>query len=157
MLETVLSRYTGASPDDIQYIFSLPSDELYTDDTYQALVRTLDRAILDQTLPHTRALLDEHLPAFKTIVAAQYPDLPLDGVTSYALCNWLLGFLQSPAELPRLRERHMHVPPRFVREFLPNLLEIMDALPEGKDAWQRALAVLAIPLVSPSQPAERVR
>ncbi len=155
MLNT-LAHYIDVSPDDIQYIFSLPPDELYTNAVYQALVAGLDRNLLDETLPDTRALLDEHLPAFKALVADQYPDLPLDGVTSYALCNWLLGYLQSPNELSRLRDRHMHVPPRFIREFLPNLLEIMDALPVGKDVWQRALAVLAIPLVSSSQPIDRV-
>ncbi|MBZ0279513.1 MAG: hypothetical protein K8L97_02150 [Anaerolineae bacterium] len=156
MLEDLLAHYIGIAPKDVQRLLEVQAQSIYEDNQYRQLVDTLDVKALEESLAETHMLLDKHVPGFTAAIVKKYPQVPVTNMTSYSLGNWLVGFLKFPQALNKLLGMHMHIPPQPIREFLPVLLDVFNELPYGGSEWQRALTLLAVPLISEAQPVERV-
>lgn len=148
MIEDTLAQYTGIPKASISRIIKMPQATVYDDQEYQGWIRALDSNRLHTTLPLARSAYDRHLPEFVEGLHARYSmkDTPM---SSYTLGNWLVGFLQYPSTLANLSEIHNRIPQHAFRELLPLLLNMLDDMPAGREDWQRALALMALPLLAP--------
>ncbi|NJL94926.1 MAG: hypothetical protein HC915_15010 [Anaerolineae bacterium] len=68
-----------------------------------------------------------------------------------------VGDLDYPGRLPDLIKMHAPVPHPVLEEGLPPLLEILGDMDGNSEAWQRAMAILSLPLLAgwPTSQAQR--
>jgi|GEM_PF-1787379 len=148
MLEDTLAQYIGIPTTSVSRIIKMQQTKIYEDKDYKEWINKLDSTSLHNTLPHARSAYDKHLPDFVQILQTRYgmKDTPM---SAYTLGNWLVGFLQYPSALANLAEMHNRIPQRAFREMLPQLISMLDEMPAGRADWQRALSLLALPLLAP--------
>ncbi|MCU0463768.1 MAG: hypothetical protein MUF38_04280 [Anaerolineae bacterium] len=147
MLEDTLAHYIGANKDQINRLTRMKQSQVYSDPTYQAWVQQMDAGALHETLAHARAAYEEHLPQFAAILSTRY-GMSNTPMSSFTLGNWLVGFLQYPDSISNLSKMHQRIPQEAFREMLPEMIQMLDDLPTGREGWQRALALMALPLVA---------
>jgi hypothetical protein len=71
---------------------------------------------------------------------------------SYALCDWIISFLEQ-SDLPhKLVNWHNSTSSRVMVDALPDLLTILETIPNSRQDWQRALVLLTLPLLSGKRP-----
>jgi hypothetical protein len=143
MLSDNLAAYLDVAPEEVERLLTLAPHDMYDDPLYQDLLAQLDEVRLRDTLGHARALYDQGLPAIK--VKFGWSDTVMSGFT---LGNWVLGFLSYPQRLPDLVNYHRRLSGKAIAEALPELAGLLDAMPEGRADWQRALVTLSLPLVA---------
>lgn len=146
MLNQTLVHYTGTPAATIEQLLQLGSQSIYRHPTYQDLVASLNRQALEATLPLAREAYNAHLPDFIASMQRKHK-VSLEPMSAFTLANWLVGFLQYPATVEQLPTKHERIPKAVIREGLPELLAMLDDMPQGRAEWQRALAILALPLV----------
>jgi hypothetical protein len=71
-------------------------------------------------------------------------------MSAFTLGNWLVGFLQFPAALEGLSKFHKRLPQDAMAELLPHMLSVLEDMPHGSADWQKALALLSMPMLSQS-------
>jgi acyl carrier protein phosphodiesterase len=69
-------------------------------------------------------------------------------MSPFTLGNWVVGILEYPEEAKKLIEMHRRVPHQALVDNLPGILEILNEMPRGRAEWQKALCLLAFPLMS---------
>lgn len=147
MLTKIIAQYTQTPEATIARLLKMPTDAIYEDAAYKQLVDSLDRDYLHQTLQQARNAYEVGLPDFKERMRV-YFDFTDSPMSPFTLANWLVGFLNYPDKLADLPNLHGRVPHNAIQNGLPELFKVLEQMGEGRDAWQRALAVLAIPLVT---------
>jgi hypothetical protein len=140
-LDTI-AQYAGVSQGEIKRLLALPSQDIYQDPTYQSWVKQLDQQLLLQSSEAVRNVYDRELPDLKDRYG-----LTGSIMSSYTLCNWVLGFLMFPARLSNMIEHHASVPTGTIGQALPELLEYVGEIPTGGAEWQRALTLMTLPLL----------
>lgn len=138
----LLSSYSGIPVSDLQSLFALAPIDIYQNGRYQELVSQIDQKALEQTLSFVRVIYDEYLPEIKDRYQLQRTVM-----SGYTLGSWLLGYISFPDKMVDLLDRHRKVPPQVIREVLPELLDLLETIPEGAAAWQRAMVIVALPLM----------
>jgi len=142
MLTHSVAGYLGITDKEAERFLPLSPTQIFQDADYQALVANLDSTILHQTADYVRETYERGLPAIKE--KYQWTNTVMGG---YTLCNWVLGFLKYPERLPDLIERHARLSKSDIRRALPEITALLDALPEGRTEWQRALTLFSLPLI----------
>lgn len=139
-----LADHGRMEPGEAARLLSLTLDELAQDEAYQALLAQLDQQLLSRTLHDVRKIYDSNLAEFKR----EY-DLQDTVMGGHTLGNWVLGYLMYPDQLHSLADRHVNVPTEKVQQMLLDLLSLLQRQTgEGCREWQRALALLTLPLLA---------
>lgn len=146
MLHTFMADTIGLDPNDLHRLLEMAPHDVLNDPTYQGLLQTLDLDLLRKTLPLARAAYARGLHSFKERYKDIY-DATQSPMSEETLANWLIVFLQYPNTLHNLVATHQRVPVAFIHQGLPDLLSMLAGMPRGCAEWQRAMAVLSIPLL----------
>lgn len=146
MFSRTLATYIGVDVEKIERLLAMPQSEIYEDEEYLSWIQQLEVSELDRTLALARYAYDRKLPELKQVLKEKYhlKHLPM---SSYTLGSWIIGFLQYPHMAKNLIKLHTRLPREAVEDILPQLIVLLDDLPEGREHWQRALAVMALPLM----------
>lgn len=128
--------------------FTLNPVALIDTPSYQDAVGSLDTALLQRTYAQAHTAYEAVLPAFQQEMETRYgyDHAPM---FSTSLGKWLISVAERPHYMPQVFTLHASVPPVIVQETLPMLLRAMDRIGEGRDEWQRALALLSLPMMLP--------
>lgn len=147
MFAHMLANYIGTDAEEIERLLGMSQNDIFADPTYVYWVRSLPQERLDRTLALARDNYATHMPEYHQHLAAQY-GMPQPKMSAYTLGNWLVGYLQYPDMVVELPSIHHRLPREAVIDMLPTMLETLGEMPEGAADWQRALAVLALPLAA---------
>jgi len=147
MIENTLSRYTGVVPAKISRLLRLTQSRIYEDKEYRSWIEALDTDVLGETLPHARVAYERHLPEFTEHLKEKY-GMVNTPMSAYTLGNWLVGFLRYPDTIINLSKMHDRIPAEAFSDMLPEIITMLDEMPQGRAEWQRALALMALPLVA---------
>ena len=143
--ETIAS-YTGLSLSEVQRFFKMGAFDVYKDANYIKVLKSLDKAYLEATLPAARAAYETHIDAFKDEVKARY-GLDRAPMSSFTLGNWVVGVLQYPASAHEILGMHKGIKGEVISGSLQDLLDMLNDMPQGSEKWQQALCLLAFPLM----------
>ena len=143
MTSEELARYAGMSAHEIERLLALPAAKIYEDPVYRDMVASLDREHLDRTAKYARDVYDKHILALQE----QY-NLNSSLMGGYTLSNWVLGFLMYPKRMIDMLQYHTSLPPNMIATLLPQLVQLLDEVPEGREEWQRALIIFSLPLLA---------
>jgi hypothetical protein len=143
MLNDLLATYLNVAPREVERLLALSPQAIYQDKGYLGLVGQLNSTQLNRTAEHAYEAYNQGLPPLKE----QY-GLSDSVMSGYTLCNWVLGFLMYPEQMRDMLERHAAVPTDTVAAMLPELIQLLDTMPAGRDDWQRALIVFSLPLLA---------
>jgi hypothetical protein len=142
MQSAIIAAYTGLSTDDVTRLLALPPAAIYQDPAYQGVVNRLDATLLRRTLVHVRAAYDDGLASIK-----EKHGLTGTIMSGFTLGNWVLGFLNAPDHLNDMLDRHARIPENVIEAVLPELVALLDDLPEARAEWQCALVTFSLPLI----------
>ena len=146
-MDAILSRYIGVSPGKVARLLTLSQQQVYADQEYLGWVNQLDAERLYDTLQYARSVYEAYMPEFSQHLSNQF-GMHKTVMSAYTLGNWLVGFLQFPNTINGLTRMHQHIPRQAIADLLPRMLEVLQEMPEGGREWQRALAILSLPLLS---------
>lgn len=141
-----IAAYTGLDSKVIQRFMTMSAQNIYADADYLAALQSLDKHYLKDTLPAARKAYEAHLGEFNDAIHERY-GLTTDLMSAFTLGNWVVGILEYPAEARKLVEMHNHVPTGAILDNLPGILDILNEMPQGTREWQKALCLLAFPLM----------
>lgn len=147
MIADTLAKYINVPADAIQRLLSMSTSQIYQDAEYQTWIEKIDTRQLDNTLKQAREAYDKDLPRFNERLAQEY-GVKAKPMSSYTLGNWVIGYLYYPEMAKNLPQVHNRLPQHVVTEMLPDLITALDEMPDASEEWQRALAVLALPLLA---------
>ena len=147
MLATILAQYIDESQSTIDTFLTMSPSDIYGDPYYKELVNKLDYRHLDQSLKEARDTYEEGLPDFMDKFSHLY-DFGGSPMSPTTLANWLVSFIKFHDFMHQLPEKHANVPRQALRQGLPDLLSMLDNMSDGREDWQKALALLSIPLVT---------
>lgn len=147
MFAQVLADHIGVDCGEVERLLTMTPDEIFADELYVYWVRSLPQERLDKTLIMARDNYAAHMPEYHQHLEAHY-GLKHPKMSAYTLGNWLLGYLQYPDLVVELPGVHHRLPRQAVIDVLPAMLDTLAEMPEGAADWQRALAVLALPLAA---------
>ncbi len=147
MVAAVLARYIGVEQNKIERLLALSQAQIYQDAEYQAWIAELNVEQLNDFLPLARAAYEKHLATFTEHLRKCY-DMVNTPMSAFTLGNWLIGFLQYPSQISDLSRIHQRLPRQAVLEMLPEMIAMLDDMPEGRAEWQRAFALMALPLAA---------
>lgn len=147
MIAKTLAYYLDLPQVDVLRLLQLPTHDLYQHPVYADLLGSLDYDLLFDTLPFAKTVLQSGLPPMVARLSAEYNlyHFPLNG---HMLSDWITDFLQFPAEVWRLRDVHAGIGLHLIHEAIQEVLGMLDALGEASRLWQRAIAVMVIPLAA---------
>jgi hypothetical protein len=148
MIVETLAHYIGVKPAQIQRLLSLAQSQVYADDEYRTWLGTLDAALLYETLTDARAAYESQLDVFSSLLRDRY-GMGETRMSSFTLGNWLIGFLQYPDTIARLSQMHSRIPQQAFLDMLPDMIKMLDSMNSGRADWQKALALMALPLAAP--------
>jgi hypothetical protein len=138
-----IAVYMGISVDEAGRLLALSPAAVYDDSAYQDAVNRLDVDLLRHTLVHVRAAYENGLDPIKEKYGLS--DTVMSGFT---LGNWVLGFLADPDHMNDMLERHARIPTDVIENALPELVGLLEDIPEGRAEWQRALVTFSLPLIA---------
>lgn len=141
-----LAVYLGLRDAEVDRLLHLKAPALYQDESYLKLVESLNYRLLENTLLDARSVYDEHLPELVDYLRNEY-NYQGKPMTALTLGNWLLGFLHNHQNLHMLHKMHAHIPMEIIEHGLPKILEMLGYIRQGGKEWQRAMAVLSLPLL----------
>jgi len=141
-----ISHFTGLSEVDVQAYLSSSARDIYQDPHYIEALNTLDKKYLHETLSMVRDYYDVHLDEFAEGLENRY-QISRGAMSGFTLANWVVGFLNYPDRVVDLLDRHADLPRVIFDEGLEDLLRLLEGLPEGREHWQKALCLLAFPLM----------
>lgn len=141
-----IANYTGLDNNVIQRFMTMGAQNIYADADYVSALQSLDKGYLKETLPAARRAYEAHLGEFNDSIHERY-GLTTDLMSAFTLGNWVVGILEYPTEARKLVEMHNHVPSGAILDNLPGILDILNEMPHGTREWQKALCLLAFPLM----------
>jgi hypothetical protein len=142
-----ISAYTGLSESTVQRFLTMSVQNVYEDKDYIAALKLLNRDVLQNTLPAARTAYENHLEEFSDAIRSRY-NLDSDVMSAFTLGNWVVGILEYPDQAKKLINMHARVPHQALVEHLPGILRILDEMQQGRTEWQKALCMLAFPLMA---------
>jgi methionyl-tRNA formyltransferase len=148
MIEETLSKYIGISPVKISRLLKMKQAKIYEDGEYQTWISQIDTDLLYNTLPHARQAYEKHLPYFAQILQDRY-GMVNTSMSAFTLGNWLVAFLKYPVAISELSKKHARIPQQAFLDMLPEMIQMLQEIPAGRAEWQRALALMALPLCAP--------
>jgi hypothetical protein len=143
MLADLYAHYAGLPADETERLLAMPAETIYRDAAYQSLVTGLDETLLHDTAQFVREAYDQGLPDLK----ARY-GLAGTVMSGFTLCNWVLGYLNYPTKLSDLLGQHERIPVKTMTDMLPELVDLLEGVPEGRQEWERALLIITLPLLA---------
>jgi hypothetical protein len=146
VIEQTLAQYVGVQPKQIARLMVRPQLEIYDDSEYKAWVSQLDAEQLYATPPHAREAYNQRMPHYSQFLGENY-NLSNTKMSAFTLANWLVAFLQYPEYMRDMIKMHRRLPADAIAAVLPDMLESLQEMPDGGRDWQRALALLALPLL----------
>ena len=147
MLADLYANYAGLPADETERLLAMGAEAIYQDKRYQFLVTGLDASLLHNTAGHVRDVYDKELPDLK----ARY-GLAGTVMSGFTLCNWVLGYLNYPTKLSDLLGQHERIPVKTMADMLPELVDLLESVPEGREEWERALLIITLPLLARNGP-----
>lgn len=146
-IAAVLAHHIGVEQRKVERLLALTQEQVYQDAEYRAWIESLEVERLNQLLPLARAAYEKHLATFTERLSERY-NMPNTPMSAFTLGNWLVGFLQYPSQIADLARIHQRLPRQAVLEMLPEMIAMLDEMPEGRAEWQRAFAVMTLPLAA---------
>lgn len=143
MQPQAIAGYMGLTVKDVDQLLALSPAAVYDDPIYQEVVASLDPTLLRTTLGQVRDIYAAGLDPIKEKYGLS--DTIMSGFT---LGNWVLGFLTSPNHLNDMLERHANIPPQAIEDALPELVDLLEDLDDGRAEWQRVLVTFSLPLIA---------
>jgi hypothetical protein len=143
MLTELYANYAGLPADETERLLAMPAEAIYQDQRYLALVKSLNVSLLHNTAGAVHKAYEEGLPDLK----ARYG---LSGTTmgGFTLCNWVLGYLNYPTRLSDLLGQHDRIPVKTMLSMLPELVDLLRDVPQGREEWERAFLIITLPLLA---------
>lgn len=146
-MDKALAQYINVPTANVARLLNMKQSEIYEDDEYQSWISSLDADLLYNTLANAREAYSKNIEQFNDVLKSKYK-LKNTPMSEFTLGNWLIGFLQYPANLASLTEMHNRLPRQAVIEMLPSIIKILDEVKEGRTEWQKALSLIALPLAA---------
>jgi hypothetical protein len=143
MLADLYANYAGLPADETERLLAMPAEAIYQDGGYLSRVTGLDVSLLHNTARFVREAYDKGLPDLK----ARY-GLAGTVMSGFTLCNWVLGYLNYPTKLSDLLGQHERIPVKTMTDMLPELVDLLEGVPEGRQEWERALLIITLPLLA---------
>ncbi|PJF36918.1 MAG: hypothetical protein CUN49_03005 [Candidatus Thermofonsia Clade 1 bacterium] len=147
MIAEVLAQYIGVEKRKVERLLALKQEQIYEDPEYQAWISKLNVDRLNSFLPLARAAYEKHLATFTEHLRTKY-NMVNTPMSAFTLGNWLVGFLHYPSQISELARLHRRLPRQAVLEMLPEMIAMLDDMPEGRAEWQQAFALMALPLAA---------
>ncbi|MBD0262536.1 MAG: hypothetical protein ICV78_07375, partial [Tolypothrix sp. Co-bin9] len=140
----------------LETLLSKTLSECLNSSELKQLLDSLDGNLLKKTLPTAGGVLAKELPPFynwlkNELGVERIPDSP-DHTT-----KWVIGFINNQQSLTRLVELHRPVPRLALESAIPRLIGMFKEIenPQVQKEWQKAIAVLCLPLVVAAHEAEK--
>jgi hypothetical protein len=148
MLAHLLADYIGITSPAVERLLRMRPSDIYQDPMYKKLVESLDREYIRSTLRDAHKAYKMGLPQFMEDLSSihRFSDTPM---SAYTLSNCLVAYLDAPEHMADFLDRHNHIPKDLMRDGLPHLIQMLSQMPQGCNEWQRAMAIISIPLVAP--------
>lgn len=146
MLRNMLSYYIGIDERTVDSLLSLSKREIFTDSTYTRLLDELDKHYLQETMGAAREAYELGLENLKQHLAGQF-NLNVEPMSAFTLGNWVAGYLFYQDTLPDLLQLHRAVPTDAIAVGLPDILEMLEQIPQAGAEWTKAMSLLALPLL----------
>jgi hypothetical protein len=146
-LAGVIAHYCTLSKRDVADLLRMTPEQVINDKRFTRAVDQFDVDHLLSTLPEAREVLQVHLPPITEQMTANY-DMENNPMSAYTLGNWIVGFAERPEQMSMLLEIHNRLPAGIFADYLPDLLAIYTHMEHHGEDWQRAMAVISIPLVA---------
>lgn len=147
MIAKTLAYYLNLPQSDMRHLLEMPPHDLYRHPLYAELLQTLDYEFLRDTLPYAKTVFNAGLPPLVAHLSAEY-NLYHFPLNVHMLGDWIIDFLQFPAEAWRLREVHVGIAPHLIHEVISEILTMLEALGDASPMWQRAFATMVLPLAA---------
>jgi hypothetical protein len=141
-----LAQYIGVPIEKVDYVLSMSGAEIVKDEIFVGMLKSVDRDLLERTLPQAREAYEKGLPAFETMLQKRY-GLSNTPMSAYTLGNWVVGALQFPDYIDTILNMHADIASEVFVGGLPDLLDMVANVPDGGHEWQRALCIFSIPLM----------
>jgi hypothetical protein len=141
-----LAQHIKIPLDEVERLLELSMEGIYSDEGYQALLKSLNRPVLEETLPEARAAYEAGLPQLKVTLAKKYK-VDTEPMSPNTLGNWVITALRSSHNLEQMIKHHERVPGEMILGGLPDVLNMVSHIHEGSSEWQRALCILSLPLI----------
>lgn len=148
MVVDKLAATIGTPRAAVERLLAMSQSEIYEDAEYRHWVSQLHPAPLHRTLGYARQAYDRHLSQLAKILRDEYGFVNVP-MSAFTLGNWLVAFLAYTESLSDMTRIHARLPQAAVARLLPEILNALGEMPEGAQEWQRALAVLTLPLLAP--------
>jgi hypothetical protein len=158
-MQSTLSTFTqhlDLPSTQLEALLSKTLSECLNSSELKQLLDSLDANLLKKTLPTAGGILAKELPPFynwlkNELGVERIPDSP-DHTT-----KWVIGFINNQQSLTRLVELHRPVPRLALESAIPRLIEMFKGIenPQVRQEWQKAIAVLCLPLVVAAHEAEK--
>ncbi|MEO1664250.1 MAG: hypothetical protein AAFU54_06420 [Chloroflexota bacterium] len=147
MKNGALAQYIGVPGSEIDRLLQMSGDDVVTDAGFMKLVKSIDLAVLKQSLPATRAAYEEQLPALRKDITNRY-GVNADVMSAHTLGNWIVGAIEFPQYISSITSNHTDVPREVFVNKMPQLLDMVKDVPGGGAEWQKALCVFVLPLMT---------
>ncbi|MEM6527816.1 MAG: hypothetical protein AAF653_05950 [Chloroflexota bacterium] len=142
-----LARYTGVPRTEIDRLLSMSGGAVVEDAGFMNPVGSIDITLLKQSLPATRAAYEEQLPALRKDITGRY-GVNADVMSAHTLGNWIVGALEFPQYISSITSNHTNVPREVFVNEMPQLLAMVEDVPDGGTEWQKALCIFVLPLMT---------
>jgi hypothetical protein len=150
------SQYLDLSQTQVEALLSKSLSECLNSPELKQQLNSLDVKLLRETLPTAGAVLAKELPPFyhwltHELGVEHVPDSP-DHTT-----KWVIGFINNQESLTNLVELHRPVPRPALERAIPRLIELFVGVEDTqiRKEWQKAIAILCLPLVVDAQEREK--
>ncbi|MBD1901118.1 hypothetical protein NDI44_05440 [Trichocoleus sp. DQ-A3] len=156
MLNT-FTQHLNLSTSEVETLLSFSLQDLLNSPAIQQKLDSLNIALLQQTLPIAKTVLEDKLPPFydwlkNELKVQRVPDGP-DHTT-----QWVVNFLKRQESLMRLVELHRPVPRLALERSTPRLVGLFEAVEDAqvRQEWQTAIAALCLVLAVDARDRDRV-
>ena len=153
---TTFAQNLDLSQTQLKVLLSKSLAECLKSPELQQELNRLDTNLLKETLPTAGTVLAKELPPFynwlkNELGVKRVPDSP-DHTT-----KWVINFVNHQESLTRLVELHRPVPRPALERSIPRLVATFDGVeaPQVRQEWQKAIALLCLPLVVAAREAEQ--
>jgi hypothetical protein len=158
MMYDTFTYHLGLSPQFCDSLMARPLSEVLALPAVQALLTSLNVALLRQTLPTAGSILAQHLPLFydwlhQELNVDRVPDSPEHAT------KWVVNFLGNQESLDHLVELHAPVPRPALELAIPRLVNSFDSVEDDptRQEWQKAVSLLCLVLAIAAHEKERLQ
>lgn len=146
IVETV-ARCTNISLGEVSRWLALGPDDIIRDSTYLEQFRSLNAQVLEETLPEARRVMSIGLKPIADSIRHDH-GIPHEAMSHYTIGNWLVGFVEAPAQLSMFQGLHGTLSRSMMANYLDDMIAVIDQMEQGREDWKRAVALLTVALIS---------